>query len=249
MSVYTTQIRNYIESFSEGQDIPVSDKIEIGRPKLFDFQYPSESDEFKKDFETNFIRHFYFEEIGQETIGAFKMFLCDRLNLIMPYYNELYKTTKMELNPLSNYSVENISKRDISVSQTGTASGTNSASVSSNAKGSSNDSGENTAESYVSNFPQANIGKISLDYATTGNHADSSNSSTSSNTSSSETSSEDNSSSTQSSTGTTDETSTLKTSGIMNKSEASLLMEYRATFVRIYQMIFEECRDLFMLIY
>lgn len=75
--------------------------IEKGRKKLFDFLYPIDEN-YKKEFETKFIRHFYFKEIGFETEGLFKFALEEWLNLNMPYWNKILESTHLEYDPLQN---------------------------------------------------------------------------------------------------------------------------------------------------
>lgn len=72
---------------------------------IFDFEYPFYSDEYKKKFEEHFIEHFYFDEIGQETIARFKQRLKIKFNLIMPYWNRIFLADKLEQRILENYDV------------------------------------------------------------------------------------------------------------------------------------------------
>lgn len=73
--------------------------------EIFDFEYPLFNEEYKTRFEELFIDYFRFDEIGYETIGQFKHFLKVKLNLVMPYYNKIYETQKMEQRILDNYDV------------------------------------------------------------------------------------------------------------------------------------------------
>lgn len=68
--------------------------------KLFDFEYPIVDTTWKNELEKLFLDYYYFYEIGVETIDRFKHELKTRMNLIMPYYNELYLTTLFEIDPL-----------------------------------------------------------------------------------------------------------------------------------------------------
>lgn len=79
--------------------------VENGIP-IFDFQYDFYDIKKKNEFERDFIRHFYFREIGVETIDKFKWFLEDKMKLVFPYYNELLKTAEIEYNILDNYNVK-----------------------------------------------------------------------------------------------------------------------------------------------
>ena len=58
---------------------------------LFDFEYPFYDEEHKIEFEKKFIYHYYFNEIGFETIARFKQYLKAYLFRVMPYYNQLYE--------------------------------------------------------------------------------------------------------------------------------------------------------------
>ena len=61
---------------------------------LFAFNYDFYCDdlEVKKKFEEKFINHYWLHEIGCETPARWNQMLKSRLNLIMPYYRQLYQT-------------------------------------------------------------------------------------------------------------------------------------------------------------
>ena len=73
--------------------------------EIFDFDYPFYNEERRKQFEQHFIEHFYFDEIGQETVARFKQRLKIKLNLIMPYWNKIFLADELEQRILDNYSV------------------------------------------------------------------------------------------------------------------------------------------------
>lgn len=108
------QIIEWATQFQTG--LTRAEVIEEGRKKLFDFSYPIASD-YKKEFETKFIRHFYFKEIGFETEGHFKFELESWLNLHMPYYNQLIETTHLEYDPLYNVDYKRDHDSDRSINQ------------------------------------------------------------------------------------------------------------------------------------
>ena len=72
---------------------------------IFDFDYPFYNEERRKQFEEHFIEHFYFDEIGQETVARFKQRLKIKFNLIMPYWNKIFLADELEQRILDNYSV------------------------------------------------------------------------------------------------------------------------------------------------
>lgn len=86
MSVFTTQVRWIIES---------------GKTLSLD-AYPIFDEGYRATLNQKIIQHFYFREIGFETVGLFNNRLAAKMNEIMPYYNQLYKTQGLQFNPLIN---------------------------------------------------------------------------------------------------------------------------------------------------
>lgn len=80
--------------------------------KLFDFEYPILSEEWKSGFEELFIQHYYGYEIGQETPDMFKQRLKSKLNMIMPRYKSRFDKMKLLLNPLQVEQTIKDSQRD-----------------------------------------------------------------------------------------------------------------------------------------
>ena len=63
----------------------------------FDFQmtnYPIFDENYREALNNNILHHYYENEIGFETAPLFRFYLNQKLNEIMPYYNELYKAQK-----------------------------------------------------------------------------------------------------------------------------------------------------------
>lgn len=79
--------------------ITIQEMIQAKYP-LFDFSYPIFDNAYCDTLESLIVNHYYYREIGLETPDRFKHFLYTRLNEIMPYYNEMYKSILMEYNPL-----------------------------------------------------------------------------------------------------------------------------------------------------
>lgn len=73
---------------------------------IFDFRYDFYDEKKRPKFEEDFIRHFYFREIGQDTIDKFKLFLEDKMLTVFPYYNELFRTAAIEYSVLDNYNIK-----------------------------------------------------------------------------------------------------------------------------------------------
>lgn len=48
------------------------------------------------------IKHYYTREIGAETFALWKLWINERMNEIMPFYNQLYESADVKYNPLYN---------------------------------------------------------------------------------------------------------------------------------------------------
>lgn len=105
MAKYTTQIKSVCESFSglDFSDPLVTHRydkvIAASRANIFNFNYPIFSESYRPVLETKILKHFYFREIAFETFGQFKLYLDDKLNIIMPYYNKLYESEQFDFDP------------------------------------------------------------------------------------------------------------------------------------------------------
>lgn len=119
MAQYTTQLRTICESLAEETYPRGYEEIErivsIARPLIFSFDYPIFDETYKKVLETKIIKHFYMREIGVETYGLWKHFLSNRMNEIMPYYNQLYKSATLVFNPFYDVDLTRQHKLDSSI--------------------------------------------------------------------------------------------------------------------------------------
>lgn len=106
MSEYTTEVRFICESYAGlSESVGLSKTLEIiekARPLIFDFDYPIFDEEYRKTLETKILKHYYTMEIGFEVVGLWKLHLDEKMNLIMPYYNQLYQSALLKIEPLIN---------------------------------------------------------------------------------------------------------------------------------------------------
>ena len=79
MAKYTLELRDIVESCNMS---------------IFDFDYEYYADNYalQKRFENMFIQHYYFHEIGFETVERFKINLQARLNLNAPIYKQYWES-------------------------------------------------------------------------------------------------------------------------------------------------------------
>lgn len=104
MSKYTTELRFICETeankeTSEGYD-SINDILKIAAPKIFSFKYPIFDENYRLPLEIKILRYYYTREISEETVGLWKLRLENKMNEIMPYYNQMYKSELLEFNPL-----------------------------------------------------------------------------------------------------------------------------------------------------
>lgn len=90
MSKYTTKLRWLIES---GYDLGLK-------------TYPIFDESYRAELNSKILAHYKFREIGFETAGLFRDRLNEKMGLIMPYYNQFYKSAMLEFNPLLNSKIQ-----------------------------------------------------------------------------------------------------------------------------------------------
>ena len=106
MSKYTTEVRFICEQAaglkeSVGYD-KVNEVVQAAYPKIFDNSLVFFDEETKTRLLPKILIHYYQREIGFETVGLWKLKLNQKLREILPYYNQLYASEKLEYDPLKN---------------------------------------------------------------------------------------------------------------------------------------------------
>lgn len=124
MSKYTTEVRYICESNaglteSKGYN-DVENIIANSRTSIFDFNYPIYDEDYRSVLETKILKHYYTREIGLETVGLWKLKLNTKMNEIMPYYNQLYKSALLEFNPMYTTDLYKDGNRDTGGNSSGT---------------------------------------------------------------------------------------------------------------------------------
>lgn len=114
MSKYTTELRFICETLAGlKESVGYSDTahvIEQAAPIIFSFPFPIDDEKYRPVLERKIIRHYYTREISEETYGLWKLRLEAKMNEIMPYYNKLYASERLEFNPL--YDVDMTTTRE-----------------------------------------------------------------------------------------------------------------------------------------
>ena len=120
MSKYTTEVRFICEQaagYTESQPYSkVNEIIQKSIPSIFLFDFPIFDENYRNVLCTKILRHYYTREICEEVVGLWKLRLETRLNEIMPYYNQLYKSELITFNPMHDTDItteNNANKNEI----------------------------------------------------------------------------------------------------------------------------------------
>ena len=93
-------IMNSMVNYGNPNPVKYRKLAENCHDQIFDFDYPLSTEINKDDFEIQILNHFMLRRIGFETFNAFQIYLENKLNEIMPYYNILFDS-------LSNFNLFN----------------------------------------------------------------------------------------------------------------------------------------------
>lgn len=249
MSKYTTEVRFICEnsaglSESEGAD-NVDSILDRCWNKVFNFDFPIFDENYRQVLCRKILKHYYTREIAHETVGRWKLALNAKLNEIMPYYNQLYKSELLEFNPF--YDVDLTRSREGSGTSNRTSNNTETNSGTS--KNVSSDSGTSNTDTLnrfsdtpqnsmdtqgiANSVPLTTVTKVNEDNTTTNESTDTltRNDSKTGN-------------GTENINNTDKYIETVKgKQGTENYS--SLLKKFRETFLNIDMMIIEDCSDCF----
>ena len=121
----------------------------------FDFQmtnYPIFDENYRETLNHNILYHYYENEIGFETAPLFRLYLNQRLNEIMPYYNELYKVQKKIID-------DNLLLNNVNIKESLTGENETQTSSISN----STNSGSSNNKNLFQDTPQGQISNIELE--------------------------------------------------------------------------------------
>lgn len=126
MSKYTTEVRFICENKSgleiSGGSGDVDSIIANSWNKIFTSKAPFFDEEYRSVLCQKILKHYYLREICCETVGIWTLWMNTRLEEIMPYYNQLYESAKIEFNPMHN--VDLTSKHERNVEGTSKEDGT-----------------------------------------------------------------------------------------------------------------------------
>lgn len=198
---------------------------------LFDFSYNLYDNSMKQYFEEKFKQHFFLYEIGFETVGLFKQQLQATLNDIYPYYKQLYETE------IRCKNIDFMLNKDLKETFIKETIG----------------EGTSTVNSTQTSTSNSNINDLSTSHDTPQNRVDDldkfMSAAQKSNSSSENTNSANGNTTSTGSNKSIDKTELISQGNIGITSSAQLLEGWRSIIINIDQLIFDELKSLFLLVY
>lgn len=117
MSKYTTEVRFICESKSGLEESKgassVDEVIANSWSKIFTSKVPFFDEAYRSVLCQKILKHYYLREIGAETVGIWMLWMNTRLEEIMPYYNQLYESTKIDFNPMHDVNLTRNHERNV----------------------------------------------------------------------------------------------------------------------------------------
>ena len=174
MSKYTTEVRFICESKSGLENSKGCDNVDEVLNNSWDKIFTTKAEIFDENYRAvickKILKHYYLREICSETVGIWKLWLNTRLEEILPYYNQLYKSALLEFNPLYDVNITRTHNRTIDENKTengtttetstdkntgsGTRDNTTSGSNTNSSTGNVTDSGSGSSKDLYSDTPQ-----------------------------------------------------------------------------------------------
>lgn len=276
MSKYTTEVRFICESKSgleNGAGADDVDSVIAGAwNKIFTSKAPFFDESYRSLLCQKILKHYYFREICCETVGIWKVWMNERLEMIMPYYNQLYESAKLEFDPLNDVNVTRKHDRTVDGTEerngettdtsngTREVTGTNGTNETGTSKTTTSGKSDETKRDLYSDTPQGAItGLENENYLT--NARKITDGVTSSGNDNTNTTRNVNNNYTENETTNNMKNGTNKVTGTSNTTEdyletlvgkqgsgtySKMLMEFRNTFLNIDMLVIDEFKDLFL---
>ena len=122
MSKYTAEVRFICESKSGLENSKGCDDVDEILNNSWNKIFTTKAEIFDENYRAvickKILKHYYLREICSETVGIWKLWLNTRLEEILPYYNQLYKSALLEFNPLYDVNITRTHNRTIDENKT-----------------------------------------------------------------------------------------------------------------------------------
>lgn len=260
MSKYTTEVRYICENAcgyteSKGADL-VDPIVSQSWDKIFTSKFPIYDEEYRPVLCQKILKHFYLREICCETVGIWKLWLNERMEMIMPFYNQLYESALLKFNPLYDVDLDTTGNKNTDYGETTSGNSNSNYTRTDNLKSKRTDNLTSESDQLTYNLysdtPQGALNGVDNEnYLTDARKVTDHNVTENTGTQEVDNTGTQNNSGTETTNGTKNfnnlneysEHVTGKTGG---KSYSILLNEFRETFLNIDLLICDELEDLFI---
>ena len=209
--------------------------LQLNEFELFDFPYTFNDLAFKAKLEQAVIDYYYSYEIGFETTDEFKRRFKTKWMMIIDYYNQMYNTTLLTYNPLTNYTLRE------ALTQLATTENVQDSTAEATANSTTIGTATATTDEKTSDYPQAG-GQV-------GNFLDGARNSLN-NTDGTTTNDGTTGSTANTTANTTQNTNYEKTiEGLTGTSYQELIRQERQNILNIIPQVVAELKQLFILVY
>lgn len=127
MSKYTTEVRFVCENNSGLTEsvgfADVDSVLTAAWNKIFTTTCEFFDEEYRSVLCRKILKHYYTREICCETVGLWKLWMNTRLEEVMPYFNQLYKSALLDFEPFNDVNVQTTHKGSGTSAKTGENSG------------------------------------------------------------------------------------------------------------------------------
>lgn len=117
MSKYTTEVRYICERKSGLENSSGADNIDSiianSWNKIFTSKAPFFDENYRSVLCQKILKHYYLREICCETVGIWTFWMNERLETIMPYYNQLYRSELIKFEPLNDVNLTRSHNRTV----------------------------------------------------------------------------------------------------------------------------------------
>lgn len=249
MPVFTLELKKVAALFPEDQGLNVYPVYE-GAPNGF-----------RAELNKKILDHFWNREICMESVSMWRFNMRRKMNEIMPYYNQLYKSELINIDPISTMNIAGRSKADSTqqndTTQQSTSTQATNGSDSQTATGeqSTTSAQNSTSKTVASDYPQT-----ALDEGDGAQYATSSQQSVGAGTGAGTASENRTTNGTRNETGNSTQNDVAAQNGVATQNgetttvgytgaPSDLLMRYRATFLNIDMMVISDLEELFMTVW
>lgn len=102
MSRFSTELRYPIEQYQDEHHLNRRTYTAAIYKLIGLDEYPIFAESYRKKLNDKIIEHYYFKEIGCETLARFRWYMRTKMNEVMPKFNVMYEAQNSIVDPLTN---------------------------------------------------------------------------------------------------------------------------------------------------